>query len=212
MMGEEPHVWTAVLAQLRGTHPSMCRRWFDDIEPLGLAGGTLRLLVREPVQLRYLQQRCQKEFTDAVQSVLKLLVAVRFVGEREAKPAVTNASSSSSHNRHGAGGSVRPRSHYSREAGECNMSHPLPYCRGTLGARRALRNPSSQISTAKRACSRSAQYSGSAQTAWLYRRLIRRTSSGVRLSYWRIRTTFAEPKTRPPTGLKNTTSPTRMRL
>jgi chromosomal replication initiator protein len=61
----------------------MCRRWFDDIEPLGLAGGTLRLLVREPVQLRYLQQRCQKEFTEAVQGVLKLLVAVRFVGEGE---------------------------------------------------------------------------------------------------------------------------------
>ncbi len=107
MMGEEPHVWTAVLAHLRGSHPSMCRRWFDDIEPLGLAGGTLRLLVREPVQLRYLQQRCQKEFTDAVQSVLKLLVAVRFVGERETQPAVTNGSDASDHNANGSGDTIR---------------------------------------------------------------------------------------------------------
>ena len=84
-MGAEPHVWNAVLAHLRRAHPGMCRRWFDDIEPLGLAGGTLRLLVREPVQLRYLQQRCQKEFTEAVQDVLNLLVAVRFVGDGEAE-------------------------------------------------------------------------------------------------------------------------------
>jgi chromosomal replication initiator protein len=61
----------------------MCRRWFDDIEPLELSGGTLRLLVREPVQLKYLQQRCQEQFTEAVQAVMRLLVAVRFVGEAE---------------------------------------------------------------------------------------------------------------------------------
>jgi chromosomal replication initiator protein len=59
----------------------MCRRWFDDIEPLELSGGTLRLLVREPVQLKYLQQRCQDQFTEAVQAVMRLLVAVRFIGE-----------------------------------------------------------------------------------------------------------------------------------
>ncbi len=97
MMGDEPHVWSAVLAHLRKANPSMCRRWFDDIEPLGLSGGTLRLLVREPVQLRYLQQRCQKEFTDAVQTVLKLLVAVRFVGDRETEPAVTKQSETNGH-------------------------------------------------------------------------------------------------------------------
>ncbi len=85
-MGAEPHVWSAVLAHLRRAHPSMCRRWFDDIEPLAMAGGTLRLLVRDPIQLRYLQQRCRKEFTEAVQAVLKLLVAVRFVGETESEP------------------------------------------------------------------------------------------------------------------------------
>jgi len=90
-MGAEPHVWSAVLAHLRQAHPSMCRRWFDDIEPLGLTGGTLRLLVREPVQLRYLQQRCRKEFTESAQAVLKLLVAVRFVGDAELEQAPGHA-------------------------------------------------------------------------------------------------------------------------
>ncbi len=79
----DPHVWDATLTHLRRTYPEMCRRWFDDIEPLEVSGGTLRLLVREPVQLKYLQQRCQQQFTEAVQAVMRLLLAVRFVGEAE---------------------------------------------------------------------------------------------------------------------------------
>ncbi|MHC4127413.1 MAG: chromosomal replication initiator protein DnaA [Planctomycetota bacterium] len=76
-------MWDAVLTHLRRTYPGMCRRWFDDIEPLELSGGTLHLLVREPVQLKYLQQRCQEQFTEAVQAVMRLLIAVRFVGEAD---------------------------------------------------------------------------------------------------------------------------------
>jgi chromosomal replication initiator protein len=91
----DPHDWHAILAHLRRTYPGMCRRWFDDIEPLEVSGGTLRLLVREPVQLKYLQQRCQKQFTEAVQSVMRLLLAVRFVGEAELeKPAGISRSGS----------------------------------------------------------------------------------------------------------------------
>jgi chromosomal replication initiator protein len=77
-------VWDGVLAYLRRVHPGMCRRWFDEIEPLDVGGGTLRLLVREPVQLRYLHERCRAEFTEAAQAVLKRLVGVRFVGDAEA--------------------------------------------------------------------------------------------------------------------------------
>ncbi|MHC4776451.1 MAG: hypothetical protein ACYTBR_14465, partial [Planctomycetota bacterium] len=76
-------MWEAVLTHLRRTYPGMCRRWFDDIEPVELSGGTLHLLVREPVQLKYLQQRCQEQFTEAVQAVMRLLIAVRFVGEAD---------------------------------------------------------------------------------------------------------------------------------
>jgi chromosomal replication initiator protein len=71
----------------------MWRRWFEDIEPSELSGGTLKLLVREPVQLKYLQQRCQRRFTEAVQAVMRLLVAVRFVGEADLEHAESIAAS-----------------------------------------------------------------------------------------------------------------------
>ena len=58
-MGQaDPHAWDAILAQLRVANPTTWRRWFEDIEPLELAAGTLKLLVREPVQLKYLQLEC----------------------------------------------------------------------------------------------------------------------------------------------------------
>ena len=79
-----PEVRDEILAHLRRTHASMCRRWFDDIEPLDLAGGTLRLLVPEPLQLKYLRKNCQGVFTDAAQAVTGMLLAVRFVGLDEA--------------------------------------------------------------------------------------------------------------------------------
>jgi chromosomal replication initiator protein len=61
----------------------MCRHWFDDIEPLEIADGTLKLLVRELVQLRYLRRCCIEQFQEAAQAVTGRLLAVRFVGEGE---------------------------------------------------------------------------------------------------------------------------------
>jgi chromosomal replication initiator protein len=69
----------------------MCRHWFDDIEPLEVAGGTLRLLVREPVQLKYLQRSCQNLFTEAAQAVTGRLLAVKFVGEGDLPGAAAKA-------------------------------------------------------------------------------------------------------------------------
>ncbi len=79
----DPQTRDAILAHLRRTDPTMCRRWFDDIVPVTLAGGTLSLLVREPVQLKYLQRRCQRQFTEAAQAVTGRLLAVRFIDEEE---------------------------------------------------------------------------------------------------------------------------------
>ena len=79
----DPQTKDAILAHLRRAYPTMCRRWFDDIVPVALSGGTLQLLVREPVQLKYLQKRCQRQFTEAAQAITGRLLAVRFVGEEE---------------------------------------------------------------------------------------------------------------------------------
>jgi chromosomal replication initiator protein len=61
----------------------MCRHWFDDIEALEVSGGTLRLLVRELVQLKYLRRSCVRQFQEAAQAVTGRLLVVRFVGEDE---------------------------------------------------------------------------------------------------------------------------------
>jgi chromosomal replication initiator protein len=84
LMGRpDPELREAILAHLRQNHPSLCRHWFDDIEPLEIAGGTLKLLVRELVQLKYLRRCCVEQFKEAGQAVTGRLLAVRFVGEDE---------------------------------------------------------------------------------------------------------------------------------
>lgn len=68
-------------AYLRKNHPDICRHWFDEIEPLGIDGGVLTLLVREQVRRRYLQRTCSSSFTEAAQAVTGRLLAVRFVAD-----------------------------------------------------------------------------------------------------------------------------------
>jgi chromosomal replication initiator protein len=70
-------------AYLRRNHPGLCRHWFDDIEPLDLEGGVVRMVVREPVQLKYLQRCCTTQFTEAAQSATGRLLAIRFIGPEE---------------------------------------------------------------------------------------------------------------------------------
>jgi chromosomal replication initiator protein len=79
----DPQIRDAMLAHLRHNYPSMCRHWFDNIEAVDLSGGTLRLLVRENVQLEFLRKRCIEQFKEAAQVASGRLLAVKFVGEDE---------------------------------------------------------------------------------------------------------------------------------
>jgi chromosomal replication initiator protein len=79
----DPEIRVAINGYLRTHHVDLCRHWFDEIEPLDIVGGVLRLLVREPVQLRYLQRACTPQFTEAAQAVTGRLLAVRFIGPDE---------------------------------------------------------------------------------------------------------------------------------
>jgi chromosomal replication initiator protein len=72
-----------LLDYLRRHHADMCRHWFDEIEPLDIEGGVVRMLVREPVQLKYLQRCGVRQFTEAAQQVSGRLLALRFVGPEE---------------------------------------------------------------------------------------------------------------------------------
>ena len=75
----EPEFRESLIDYLRKNHSDICRHWFDDIEPSEIRDGVLRLVVREPVQLRYLQRCCGTHFTEAAQNVTGRLLVVRFV-------------------------------------------------------------------------------------------------------------------------------------
>jgi chromosomal replication initiator protein len=82
----EPGFRESLVEYLRKNHLDICRHWFDDIEPSEIRDGVLRLVVREPVQLRYLQRCCGTQFTEAAQSITGRLLVVRFVSpDDEAK-------------------------------------------------------------------------------------------------------------------------------
>jgi len=79
---------SGIHAYLRRNHPEVCRHWFDSITVIGMEGGVLRLLVDEPVRLKYLQRTCIAPFTEAAQSITGRLLAVRFIGPDGAGAAI----------------------------------------------------------------------------------------------------------------------------
>ena len=72
-----------VLTYVWEQHPSVCRHWFNEIELVDMDAGTIRMLVREPVQLKYLQRNCNDFFVEAVQATTGKLLGVEFVGDVE---------------------------------------------------------------------------------------------------------------------------------
>ena len=61
----------------------MCRHWFEDMRVVDVTDGSVRILIDEPVQLKYLQRCCTQQFVEAAQSVTGRILGVRFVGGEE---------------------------------------------------------------------------------------------------------------------------------
>lgn len=68
-----------VLAHVRQSHPDLCRQWFEDIDPVSMAGGVFRLRAPQEMHHRYLTSRCLKAFNDAAQSATEHLTTVEFL-------------------------------------------------------------------------------------------------------------------------------------
>ncbi|MDP7573862.1 MAG: DnaA/Hda family protein, partial [Phycisphaerales bacterium] len=79
----DARVMRSVLEHLWDQHPSDCRHWFNDIEAVDMDGGTIRFLVQEPVQLRYLQRRCTDQFTEATQVATGRLLGIEFITPKD---------------------------------------------------------------------------------------------------------------------------------
>jgi chromosomal replication initiator protein len=74
---------------LHQRHPQVCRQWFEELEPVTLDSGVLRVRAGNAVQQNYLQRRCLDHFIEAAQAITKNLVAICFVTENGAGPSAT---------------------------------------------------------------------------------------------------------------------------
>jgi len=71
-------IFAEVIDRVRALDPANARRWFDQLTPLHLDGGSLGVGCPDQAQLQFLQDRCKEAFTRAAQRVTGHLVVVEF--------------------------------------------------------------------------------------------------------------------------------------
>ncbi len=81
--------WSDILAQVRSQHPELFRSWFNNLEPLDMQHGVIKVRPATPAQHEYLTGECQAAFNEAVQRITGRLVTVTFTTPPE--PAVPEA-------------------------------------------------------------------------------------------------------------------------
>ncbi|MEE9211740.1 MAG: chromosomal replication initiator protein DnaA [Phycisphaeraceae bacterium] len=98
-------LWRDIMQFLHHHHAPICRQWFNQLEPLELESGVLKVLTPNSVQRNYLQRKCLDQFTEAAQSVTGALVVVRFVTAEQAPARVPKRTmTASAHARRGRDG------------------------------------------------------------------------------------------------------------
>ncbi len=83
MTDPDREIWERMLAHLRANHAMICRQWFEEIEPMGIAGGVMQLRTLSPLHRDYLKRQCAEPFNDAVRSVTSRLIPVKFLGPED---------------------------------------------------------------------------------------------------------------------------------
>ncbi|MFI4860753.1 MAG: chromosomal replication initiator protein DnaA [Phycisphaerales bacterium JB063] len=73
--------WRDMMSYLKDNHGTICRQWFEELEPVRMDAGLLEIQTSTGVQQNYLQKRCLDPFIEAAQAVTGNLVGVRFVSE-----------------------------------------------------------------------------------------------------------------------------------
>ncbi|MFZ4574802.1 MAG: chromosomal replication initiator protein DnaA [Phycisphaerales bacterium] len=83
MSSTDRQIWDQMLAHLRAHHPAVCRQWFEELTPLGIAGGAMQLRTLTVVHRDYLRKQCADPFSDAARTVTGRLISVRFLGPED---------------------------------------------------------------------------------------------------------------------------------
>ncbi len=79
-------IWDGMLAHLRSHHPTLCRQWFTQITPIGVAGGSMVLRASSDLHRDYLRRECLDAFNDAARTATNQLLAIRFLGPDDPLP------------------------------------------------------------------------------------------------------------------------------
>ncbi len=83
MAKPDHEVWVEILSYLRDNHSAVCRKWFEEIEPVRIEGGVFNVRLEHPIRRQYLERECSEHFTEALQAVTGRLMSVRFVEDEE---------------------------------------------------------------------------------------------------------------------------------
>ena len=83
----DPALWGDMMAYMRRKHSTICRQWFEELEPIGLDAGLLKVYTNNSVQMNYLSRKCTDQFNEAAQAITGALVAVRFTNDEGEKTA-----------------------------------------------------------------------------------------------------------------------------
>ena len=82
----ERQVWADVLLMLEREHPEVCRRWFRDLEPVGIAEGMFYARTNHDTHRAYLERQCGTCFDEAIRAVTGRLLSVSFLGHTDDVP------------------------------------------------------------------------------------------------------------------------------
>ncbi len=86
MSDADLRLWDRMQELLRSEHPEICRQWFEEIEPLGVSGGTCHLRTQSRIHRDYLRRQCAGPYADAARAASGQLLSVMFLGPNEEIP------------------------------------------------------------------------------------------------------------------------------
>lgn len=121
-------LWRDMMDYLRRRHAPICRQWFEELEPLELNSGLLKIHTTNTVQQNYLQRKCREQFMEAAQATTGLLLTVRFVTGDEATnptPASELPAANANHGSHGHNGQT-PSASSDGSPSPAGQNNPTP--------------------------------------------------------------------------------------
>ncbi len=118
-----------VLDTIRRDHPQTARKWFDELDALGVVSGAFGVRAHSDIHRDYLRRECLDGFNDALREHTGQLLAVRFLGPNDPWDSAPTQSKPQDHGSSTPGSDpvrTRPTIHASSELVRLESEHALP--------------------------------------------------------------------------------------